>query len=214
MAITKKRAIVFIDGSNFYHGMRSINLNPNFDFDFEAFSRKLVGARTWVETRYYIGRVRQEGDLTHYQTQRKFLAHLGKFNQITTFLGRLEHRPAKGGKKLQRWLDALRHREDMDLPPNVIDELTRIAQFENTPIWTEKAVDVMIATDMVSMAYEAQYDVAYLVSADGDFTPAVKKVRATGRQVFAASPLHGQKLADAVNTFIPMKREFFHGCWL
>jgi len=101
----------------------------------------------------------------------------------------------------------------VDLAPNIVAELTRIASTAEGPIWVEKAVDVMIATDMVSMAYRGLYDVAYLVSADGDFTPAVQEVRDTGRQVFAASSLPGHKLAKTADAFIPMRREFFHGCW-
>ena len=211
-----KRAIVFIDGSNFYHSMRKIGLlTSGANFDYEALSRKLVGTRTWVETRYYIGRVQQKGDLTRYQKQREFLAHLEQLNKIKVFLGRVEMRPAKSaGKKLQRWLNALPHREGVDLSPYLVDELNRIAHSAGSPIWIEKMVDVMIATDMVSMAFEDQYDVAYLLSADGDFTPAVQKVRDTGRQVFAASASPGYKIAQAVDTFIPMKREFFHGCWI
>ena len=212
-----KRAVVFIDGNNFYHGMRQIGLTTGADFDYEAFSRKLTDGRKWRETRYYIGRVQQAGDLTRYQHQRKFLAHLDRSARIRYFLGRLETRPTKGGvgHKLQKWLNALPHRDDVNLPPTLFDELTEIAQPAKASIWVEKAVDVMLATDMVSLAYEDQYDVAYLVSADGDFTPAVQTVRATGRQVFVASPSHGQKLANAADTFISMKkRAFFHGCWL
>ena len=209
-----KKAVIFIDGNNFYHGMRKIGLPPVTDFDYEAFSQKLVVDREWVETRYYIGRVQQKGDMTRYQKQRKFLSYLEKYPQIKIFQGRVEMRPTKdASRKLQKWLNALPDR-NIDLPTNIMDELTQIAQSMAAPIWVEKAVDVMIATDMVSMAYEEQYDVAYLVSADGDFTPAVEKVRKTGRQVFAASPIYGHKLSGAVDTFISMKPEFFHGCWL
>ncbi len=195
--------------------MREIELTPGVSFDYEAFSKKLIGARELVETRYYTGRVRQEDNRTYYQNQCKFLTHLARFSQIKVSLGRLESRPPPStGKKLQRWLDAFQRRDGVDLPPSILDELTRIVQSASAPILTEKAVDVMIATDMISLAYEDRYDVAYLISADGDFTPAVKKARNTGRQVFAASPLYGQKLAEAVDTFIPMNRAFFHGCWL
>ena len=210
------RAVIFIDGNNFYHGMRDIRLTPDATFDYEAFSRKLIKGRDWVETRYYIGQVQQKGDLTLYKKQRQFLAHLDRADRIKYFLGRLETRPAQGGvgPKLQRWLNALRHRNDVNLPSNVVGELTGIAQSAKASIWVEKAVDVMIAVDMVSLAHQDKYDVAYLVSADGDFTPAVKEVRDTGRQVFVASPLQGQKLAAVADTFIPMERDFFHGCWL
>lgn len=40
----------------------------------------------------------------------------------------------------------------------------------------EKKVDVIIAIDIVSLAYENAYDIAILVSGDGDFIPVVKKV--------------------------------------
>jgi uncharacterized LabA/DUF88 family protein len=49
--------------------------------------------------------------------------------------------------------------------------------------WYEKGVDVKIATDMVAMAYAGEYDVAVLVSGDGDLAPAVHEVRRLGRAV-------------------------------
>jgi uncharacterized LabA/DUF88 family protein len=77
----------------------------------------------------------------------------------------------------------------------------------------EKAVDVMLAVDMVVMAERDQYDAAYLLSADGDFTPAVAAVRAHGKKVYGVSPAHGAQLAAAVDTFINLKREWFNDCY-
>ena len=214
MAETKKslaKAVVFIDGNNFYHGMKSVGVS-SMELDYGLFSQKLVGMREWVETRYYVGQVRQEGDLTRYQNQRRFLHRLDGFDCVNYYLGRVESRPAtEGAKKLNRWLRALQWRSDIDVSAQTVRELRKVA--ENTGItWVEKAVDVMIATDMVAMAHENEYDVAYLISADGDFTPAVKKVRDTGRKVFVASPMHGAQLAKAADTFIPLRREFFDDC--
>jgi len=45
----------------------------------------------------------------------------------------------------------------------------------------EKKIDIQIAIDMVSLAYENAYDTAVLVSGDGDFVPVVKKVRALNK---------------------------------
>jgi len=47
----------------------------------------------------------------------------------------------------------------------------------------EKKVDVKIAIDMVSYAYEDGYDVGILVSGDGDFLPVIKKVKALGKRM-------------------------------
>jgi len=41
----------------------------------------------------------------------------------------------------------------------------------------EKKVDIQIAIDIISLAYENSYDTAVLVSGDGDFVPAIKKVK-------------------------------------
>jgi len=41
----------------------------------------------------------------------------------------------------------------------------------------EKKVDIKIAVDIISLAYENAYDMAVLVSGDGDFVPVVKKVK-------------------------------------
>lgn len=213
VAGTKAKAIIFIDGSNFYHGMKKKGLS-SMELDYTQFSRKLVLDRRWIETRYYVGRVKQEGDVTAYQKQQKFLHQLKNFENVSYFLGRLERRQMNSsGKKLKRWLDALPRRPDVSILPEIVEELRRVASIDSVT-WVEKAVDVMIATDMVSMAYENKYDIAYLLSADGDFTHAIKKVRDTGRKVFVASPVPGNEISKAADTFIPLNSSFFDGCWL
>ena len=47
----------------------------------------------------------------------------------------------------------------------------------------EKKVDINIAVDIISFAYEDIYDTAVLVSGDGDFVPIVKKVKEMGKNV-------------------------------
>ncbi len=47
----------------------------------------------------------------------------------------------------------------------------------------EKKVDVRIAIDMISLAYENKYDIAALVSGDGDFLPVIKKLKELGKVV-------------------------------
>ena len=206
-----ERAVIFIDGNNFYHAVSRLGLS-SLDMDYARFSDKLVEGRKRVETRYYIGKVRQEGDLTRALKQQNFISSLNKFDRVCHYYGRVESRPAKdASKRLTKWLDTLAKREDICIADNAVAELRNIAakkQFQ----YVEKAVDVMIATDMVSMAYEKRYDVAYLLSGDGDFTPAVKKVREIGRKVFVASASHAHKLSQVADAFIPLNREFFHGC--
>lgn len=66
----------------------------------------------------------------------------------------------------------------------------------------EKAVDVQIAVDMVLGAYRDEYDHAFLLSADGDFTPAVAAAQEMGKRVYIATPGKSFQLGQAANTFI------------
>ena len=71
----------------------------------------------------------------------------------------------------------------------------------------------MIATDMIYMARNDEYDVAYILTADGDFSPVIEKVREAGKKVFVASPVHGNEIGKAADVFIFMERGHFQGCW-
>jgi uncharacterized LabA/DUF88 family protein len=46
----------------------------------------------------------------------------------------------------------------------------------------KKAVDVMLSVDLVLMGHRNEYDAAYLLSAYGDYTPAVEAVRIIGKR--------------------------------
>lgn len=48
----------------------------------------------------------------------------------------------------------------------------------------EKGVDVRLAVEMIRLAREDRYDVAYLVSSDTDLVPAVEEVQSFGKTVF------------------------------
>jgi uncharacterized LabA/DUF88 family protein len=47
----------------------------------------------------------------------------------------------------------------------------------------EKKVDIKIAIDVVSLAFEDAYDTAVLVTGDGDFLPVVKRVKELDKNV-------------------------------
>ena len=249
----EERAVLFIDGNNFYHGFTKSKDGLGYpasyymDLDFTALARKLAIKRQVKEVRYYIGKVKQEGDLSLYTNQRKFLSALRR-DGVTCRLGRVEKRrsPSKNTEPLEKWLAASPKGEfnlepdlrrdleylcrnnvsrrleawlndlsarDISLPHDVYKALQQFRPAGSGTVWMEKAVDVMIAVDMLSMAYQDDYDVAYLLSADGDYTPVVEAVRNMERKVFAASPLHGAALAGKADAFIPLNRDFFTGLW-
>ena len=51
---------------------------------------------------------------------------------------------------------------------------------------TEKGVDVALATDLLSLAYNNAYDTAILVTGDGDLCDVVRRVQALGKRVEVA----------------------------
>ena len=83
-----------------------------------------------------------------------------------------------------------------DLKVFVVNEMESLCEI-SFPQYTEKRVDVSIAVDMVRMAYEDKYDVAYPLSADGDFVPIVEAVRLRWKKVFVALPVVGYELKKA-----------------
>ena len=207
------RAVVFIDGNNWYHALRQIGVDDLGRLNYKKISEKLLGPRSWLGTRYYIGRMTQEISASLYAQQRHFLSSLGNTDKrITVHLGRLEPRTVKNpaAKELRQYLGSLTQKID----PQVFSDLSDIAhRHTDASVPVEKAVDVMLAVDLVAMAIGGEYDAAYLLSADGDFTPAVEAARKLGKKVYAASPLSGARLASVANTFIPIPKAWLGDCY-
>ncbi|MGV8040245.1 MAG: NYN domain-containing protein [Thermoanaerobaculaceae bacterium] len=146
-----------------------------------------------------------------YAEQRRFLAGLEATDpRISVHMGRLEQRPVESpaSEAILGYLANLSVRIDTA----VFHDLVRIAREHQRGITlVEKAVDVMIAVDMVIMAVTDELDAVYLLSADGDFTPAVKAVRGLGKKVYVVSPQPGAQLASAANASIPLARGWVSG---
>ena len=79
----------------------------------------------------------------------------------------------------------------------------------------EKGIDIMLATDLLRFAWEDLYDVAILVSGDGDFSYALQAVKNMGKHVevaaFPANLSHElAQVADDRELFTP---EYFEDLW-
>jgi len=210
----RDRAILFVDGNNWYHSLKKAAVTDLGQLNYQAISEKLVGPREWLATRYYIGRVPQVGDPRLYAAQRRFLAFLESTDgKISTHLGRLERRPVEdpAAKELLNYLAKLSTRIDQD----VFHDLMAIAkEHSDSTVMVEKAVDGELAVDMVVMAERDEFDAAYLLSADGDFTPAAEAVMRHGKKVYAVSLSRGAQLAAAVTSFIRLEPSWFSDCYI
>lgn len=208
-----ERAIVFVDGNNWYHALKDAGLTGLGWLNYGKVSAKVVGARSWVGTRYYVGQVQQKGNTRLYADQRRYMAWLqARDKRITVHYGRLEERPLinEFAREVRQYLGNLQVR----IAPEVYTHLvTAATKHEHSTVTVEKAVDVMLAVDLVRMADRDEYDVAYLLAADGDYTPAVEAAMSVGKKVFAASLRPGAELARVVYKFLPLKRAWVTDCF-
>lgn len=146
-----ERVMIFIDGSNFYHGLKNNLVQTQLDFG--KLSALLCGSeRKLIRTYYYNVPAIKEDGLERYQKQQLFFDQLHKTPYLTLVLGRLEKRP-------------------------ILDLLTKKIIGTTT---VEKGVDVRIAVDMLRLAYQNSYDTAILVSGDGDFASVVEAAKDLG----------------------------------
>ena len=89
------RVIVFIDGSNFYHGLANASMSKK-RVDFKLFSDLFVTeSRRVVHTRYYNVRLKQWPDKAAYAGQQAFLSALEQTRHFEITLGRLVDRTRK-----------------------------------------------------------------------------------------------------------------------
>jgi len=145
MAGAPDRAIVFIDGNNWYHCLKEASVADKFRLDYKKISEKLLGPRNWIGTRYYIGRVDSRQAATVYADQRRFINALEKTDpRITVHLGRIEPRvvESEAASELLQYVHGLK----MKIDTRVFTELVALTKrHEQALVWVEKAVDVQLA---------------------------------------------------------------------
>jgi len=138
-----KRVAVFIDGNNFYYGLRKIYGKDKSlkEFDFAAFSKFLAGKNKVVDIFYYNAQLDREHNPKKYDSQKHFFEELKKIPNFHLILCKLLKRNITGTNKIY---------------------------------YIIKEDDINMAVDMVERACGDNYDVALVVSGDGDFVPAVR----------------------------------------
>ena len=134
------------------------------------------------------------------------------------------------GRQLQR-IYYYNIRQESDTNPNVgVEQSKFLDSLYDTPyvevrlgIWkqrgdimVEKGVDVMLATDVVTNAYNNHYDTAIVVSGDADFYPALQAAKDVGKHIEVAAfdmnlSAESARVADVVQKF---NKTFFTGLWM
>src|SRR4030043_248943 len=136
-----KRVAVFIDGNNFYFGLRKLyGKNKSLkNFDFERFAQFLAGKEKVVSIYYYNALLDKENNPEKYESQKEFFEKLKQIPNFNLVLCKLLKRNITGTNKFY---------------------------------YIIKEDDINMAVDMVEGACSDDFDVALLVSGDGDFVPA------------------------------------------
>ncbi len=109
-------------------------------------------------------------------------------------------------KRQQKFLAGLSKIPYLDI------RLGRLEPRGNT--FVEKGVDIAIAVDMLSMAFNNVYDTAILVSSDGDFVKAVKAVCDTGKHVEAACFQKAYHIKEAADKCRELTASNLSSLWL
>jgi uncharacterized LabA/DUF88 family protein len=86
---------------------------------------------------------------------------------------------------------------------------------EHQGVTVEKGVDVMLATDLLNLAWMDMYDTAVLVSGDGDFTYAVQMTKNLGKYVEVACFDSNQspELAQVADQLHFLDKDYFAELW-
>lgn len=197
-----ERVMIFIDGSNFYYGLKGNRCSTRIDF--LELSQFLTGSnRKLIRTYYYNAAYKQNDNPQKYIEQQKFFTRLRNTSYLTLKLGRL----VKHVTRIDRnWL-----REEFG------DETTdKVVEFFGEKIisYIEKGVDIQIASDMLKLAYNDAYDTAILISGDGDFVAAVEGVKDLGKHVENAYFKKGcsNYLSETCDKFILLDSNIIDSC--
>jgi len=200
----KKKAIVFIDGNNWYHNSRQvvdtkyISFTKLANFICDHYKYELL------QIRYYnsIPDI-SENELKYYQHM-EFLSRLEK-EGIKVFKRKLQKNSNK---------DALNER-GMIVDSLILCEKCKPIVKENcinclgNVSKKEKGIDVKIAVDMIRKCLiESECDVCILVSGDADFIPAILTIRDANKEVITSSvfPGYSNELRSGKFRYFPLTK--------
>lgn len=146
-----ERVIVYIDGFNFYFGLRTNDWKCYYWLDYLKLANKLASRinavnPTLVATKYFTARISSPFDKRKRQSD--FLEALEVRGGIDIYFGNYREK--------QYDCDKCKH-------PNLLS--------------SEKQTDVNIAVQMLIDAYQDSFDTAILIGGDSDLVPPIKSIR-------------------------------------
>lgn len=189
--MANNRVMIFIDGANLYKRTKNL-IEEGRQLDIEKLAYKLLNGRN-LERIYYYNAYSPSEDPEEQKAQQKFLVKLG-------------------------WIKYLQKRMSKTLPKEYKVKCTN-PDCENEFIFKthiQKGVDTHLAVDMVTKALSDAYDIAILVSGDGDLVEAVNYISEHTSKKVENSCALGKgwsiKLREAADIRTPLTKEYLEDC--
>lgn len=147
------RAVAFIDGSNFYFKLRELTDG-----------------------------MRKRPNLLSFQTREfvKYLVVPHLLVETRYYIGAMKRQ--RGNEKSEKMYADQQRLISKLAAQGVIVILGQIIQHPDKT-HHEKGVDVRVAVEMIRLARQDTYDIAYLISSDTDLVPAVEEVHSFGKRI-------------------------------
>ena len=208
--LTPQSAAVFVDAANFYRSIKKITRASAIDVrkvaDKAALGRTLTGIH-YFTVAFGAGAAQRLVD-----QNREVVAMLEKDPRVSIHRGHIQKLRTDNefATKVKRYLANL---AAVRIPREIYTDLVRMAD-EHVEVVTyhEKGVDVALACEMVRLAQANAFDVAYLLSGDADFVPAVEVVRSFGKRVMLVHPDAANRLIQASDVSIQIDAAWLSDC--
>lgn len=207
-----KKAVIFIDGNNFYHNLKQMKIKPgNIDFKklVETISRYFKCELQ--EVRYYNSMPTLRDGKELYYSHLRFIDNLRNLSKFTIHTRKLQSHSNKELLKEKHELI-----ESMDLcdncksivEENILDTISNVKK-------KEKGIDVMLAVDLVEYAIKSKADYLIVLSGDADFVPAMNLAKENNREVLSTSLAKGysRELREKFKFFVIGKNNLMENCF-
>ncbi len=174
------RVAIFVDGANLFKSAAELRL----PIDYAFLKERLAGDRKLVSARYF-GSYKSEPTEEDERLQ-------GAIREAGFELVMRRLKADLFMKKLPRGVTYA-----MEMGPD-----------SDPFVYSEKGVDVALVTEMLSGAWNDGYDIAILVSGDGDYAGAVRELIQHGKKVEVVSFLHSasRELARSASRFLDLAK--------
>lgn len=192
----EKRAVVFFDGQNIYHGAREAFGYTFPNYDVKALAERVCAQQRWTlkQVRFYTGvpDATDNPDWNHFWSA-KLLA-MSRQGMVT-------------------FSRSLRYRNRQFRLPNGTVHVFLAGE--------EKGIDVRIALDVIRMAHRREYDVAVVFSQDQDLSEVAAEVRVIAHEqkrwikiasAFPSSPASRNRRGIEKTDWIKIDRATYDAC--